>query len=320
MPPCLWKITKVGSREVTFNGFRPISSRPRGAGTYRGTVSRPMSAPGGRFSRGRPLQVWIRGAFLFLPPWKRIGSWARGKNAASLKQIRAALSFAYKHWDLKNPFAKIEPPLQNEPQIRYLLLSQIRRLLDYLKSRRQGYGSALAFHLGYGRDAAINPHKERNSPAASRLTFHKFQLKQTVGVNVPIEEWDQGRKIEETSSLRCSPTPRLLDALAHACSSANLSRDPSWSWAPLNIVNLSQGDKHISPFVKRPQVRFGTDSAMTPNGASQGKLRPDPIVLPQQTRNERIAASDTAKQSADDARSRQINRSCPRNGSRASVA
>ena len=40
-----------------------------------------------------------------------------GKNAASLKQIRAALSFAYKHWDLKNPFAKIEPrdlPLTTE--------------------------------------------------------------------------------------------------------------------------------------------------------------------------------------------------------------
>jgi integrase len=70
-----------------------------------------------------------------------------GKNAASLKQIRAALSFAYKHWDLKNPFAKIEPPLHNEPQIRYLLLSDIRRLLDYLKVRQQGYGSALAFHL-----------------------------------------------------------------------------------------------------------------------------------------------------------------------------
>jgi hypothetical protein len=65
-----------------------------------------------------------------------------GKNAASLKQIRAALSFAYKHWDLKNPFAKIEPPLHKEPQIRYLLLSEIRRLLYYLKSRRQGYGSA----------------------------------------------------------------------------------------------------------------------------------------------------------------------------------
>jgi site-specific recombinase XerD len=70
-----------------------------------------------------------------------------GKNAASLKQIRAALSFAYKHWDLKNPFAKIEPPLHKEPQIRYLLLADIRRLLDYLKARQQGYGSALAFHL-----------------------------------------------------------------------------------------------------------------------------------------------------------------------------
>ena len=43
--------------------------------------------------------------------------------------------------------SKIEPPLQNEPQIRYLLLSEIRRLLDYLKVRQQGYGSALAFHL-----------------------------------------------------------------------------------------------------------------------------------------------------------------------------
>jgi hypothetical protein len=63
-----------------------------------------------------------------------------GKNAASLKQIRAALSFAYKHWDLKNPFAKIDPPLHKEPQIRYLLLADIRRLLDYLKVRQQGYG------------------------------------------------------------------------------------------------------------------------------------------------------------------------------------
>jgi hypothetical protein len=70
-----------------------------------------------------------------------------GKNAASLKQIRAALSFAYKHWDLKNPFAKIEPPLHKESQIRYLLLFGIRRLLDYLKVRQQGYCSALAFHL-----------------------------------------------------------------------------------------------------------------------------------------------------------------------------
>ena len=70
-----------------------------------------------------------------------------GKNAASLKQIRAALSFAYKHWDLKNPFTKIEPPLHKKPQIRYLLLSDMRRLLAYLNGRQNGYGSALAFHL-----------------------------------------------------------------------------------------------------------------------------------------------------------------------------
>jgi integrase len=39
------------------------------------------------------------------------------------------------------------PRLHKEPQIRYLLLADVRRLLDYLKDRQQGYGSALAFHL-----------------------------------------------------------------------------------------------------------------------------------------------------------------------------
>ena len=87
-----------------------------------------MSGPGHDFWPG--LRVSIRAAFLFLPPWRPIGSWEK-----------AALSFAYKHWDIKNRFAKIEPPLHKEPQIRYLLLSEIRRLLDYLKSGRQGYGS-----------------------------------------------------------------------------------------------------------------------------------------------------------------------------------
>src|SRR4029077_15547787 len=38
-------------------------------------------------------------------------------------------------------------PRSTMPQTRYLLLSEIRRLLDYLKSRQQGYGSALAFPL-----------------------------------------------------------------------------------------------------------------------------------------------------------------------------
>ena len=70
-----------------------------------------------------------------------------GKSAPSLKQIRAALSFAYRHWDLKNLFAKMDPPLNKEPQIRYLLLADIRRLLACLKNRQQGYGSALAFYL-----------------------------------------------------------------------------------------------------------------------------------------------------------------------------
>jgi hypothetical protein len=37
------------------------------------------------------------------------------------------LTLSYKHLDLKNPFAKIEPPLHKEPQIRYLLLADIRR-------------------------------------------------------------------------------------------------------------------------------------------------------------------------------------------------
>ncbi|MDQ3621068.1 MAG: tyrosine-type recombinase/integrase [Verrucomicrobiota bacterium] len=69
------------------------------------------------------------------------------KGSATIKQIRAALSFAYKHWDLKNPFAQIEPPLQNEPQIRYLMLADIRRLLVHLKARQHSYGSQLAFHL-----------------------------------------------------------------------------------------------------------------------------------------------------------------------------
>ena len=69
-----------------------------------------MNAPGLDFLPGQRQRASIRGVFLFYC----LGSLSvlrRGKNAASLKQIRAALSFVYKHWDLKNPFAKIEPPL-----------------------------------------------------------------------------------------------------------------------------------------------------------------------------------------------------------------
>jgi len=38
---------------------------------------------------------------------------------------------------LKNPFAKIDPPIQKKPKICDLLLADIRRLLDYLKARQQ---------------------------------------------------------------------------------------------------------------------------------------------------------------------------------------
>ena len=128
-----------------FKGSSPTCSRPRDGVTCRVTVSRRRSAPGHDFWPGLPRWVSIRGVFLSLLPWRPIGSWARGRTRRASKQIRAALSFAYKHWDLKNPFAKIEPPLHKEPQIRYLLLSDIGRLFAYLKV--QGYGSALAFHL-----------------------------------------------------------------------------------------------------------------------------------------------------------------------------
>jgi hypothetical protein len=41
--------------------------------------------------------------------------------------------------DLQAVGRKIEPPLHKEPQIRYLLLAGIRRLLDYFKARQQSY-------------------------------------------------------------------------------------------------------------------------------------------------------------------------------------
>ncbi|MDB6175885.1 MAG: tyrosine recombinase [Chthoniobacteraceae bacterium] len=70
-----------------------------------------------------------------------------GKGAATLKQIRAALAFAYNHWDLKNPFSKIPPPLHQESQVRYLMPADMRRLLEHLKTDGAGYGGRLAFHL-----------------------------------------------------------------------------------------------------------------------------------------------------------------------------
>ena len=147
MPPCLWKIKKTAPQGSDIQGLsadlleaarrRNLSGNSLAA--YERTWTRFLAwAAAASFDpRGLPFPAALD-AYRFL---------GDGKNAARLKQIRAALSFAYKHWDLKNPFAKIEPPLHKEPQIRYLLLADIRRLLDYLKARQQGYGSALAFHL-----------------------------------------------------------------------------------------------------------------------------------------------------------------------------
>jgi hypothetical protein len=52
------------------------------------------------------------------------------------------------------------------------LLADIRRLLDYLKFRKNGYGSALAFHLGTPQEKGIlrtirstEGHSERSESA-----------------------------------------------------------------------------------------------------------------------------------------------------------
>ena len=144
---CLGKMKNREPSGSDMGGLLADLLKARADGTFRPTAWRPMSGPGGRFSRGPRPQSLDPRALSFPTAPEAYRFLGEGKNAASLKQIRAALSFAYKHWDVKNPFAKIDPPLQKEPQIRYLLLADIRRLLDYLKARQQGYGSALAFHL-----------------------------------------------------------------------------------------------------------------------------------------------------------------------------
>lgn len=92
---------------------------------------------------------------------------SEGKGPASIKQLRAALSFAFQHWDLKNPFAQIEPPIHNEPQIHYLMLADVRRLLAHLRSQENnGYGARLAFYLA-------------NAPLPDRLQLRSS----SIGVN-----------------------------------------------------------------------------------------------------------------------------------------
>jgi hypothetical protein len=138
-----------------------------------------LAAAAGFDPRSLPFPTALEEAYRFL---------GEGKNAASLKQIRAALSFAYKHWDLKNPFAKIEPPLHKEPQIRYLLLSDIRRLLDYLRSRQEGYGSALAVPFGQ------RPLPDR-LPVRGVDPAHLVRLPEGGGGNRSIANQGQGQRL-----------------------------------------------------------------------------------------------------------------------------
>jgi hypothetical protein len=143
MAGCLGKRKKRHPLGATQAGSSPICLKERFGATSWKIAWQPMSALGGRSSPGPRPQASIPSPFFptALEAYRFLGE---EKNAASLKQIRAALSFAYRHWDLKNPFSKIDPPIQKEPQIRYLLLADIRRLLAYLSAHQQGYSSALA--------------------------------------------------------------------------------------------------------------------------------------------------------------------------------
>ena len=82
----------------------PTCLKEHDVGTFRLTAWWPMSGPGGRSSPGPPPYFDPR-SLPFPEALEAYRFLSEGRNAASLKQIRAALSFAYKHWDLKNPFA-----------------------------------------------------------------------------------------------------------------------------------------------------------------------------------------------------------------------
>jgi hypothetical protein len=76
-----------------------------------------------------------------LSPGKREGTRESKTNPRRAFLCLQALGF-------EKPLCQDRTPVHKEPQIRYLLLADIRRLFDYLKVRQQGYyGSSLAFHL-----------------------------------------------------------------------------------------------------------------------------------------------------------------------------
>ncbi len=74
---------------------------------------------------------------------------ASGRTAASSQvQARAALAFAYDHWDVPNPFTRIKPPRSTPPPpADFLQAHDLARLLGHLGDRQATYGESLSFHL-----------------------------------------------------------------------------------------------------------------------------------------------------------------------------
>lgn len=72
-----------------------------------------------------------------------------GRTAASSQvQARAALAFAYEHWDVANPFVKVKPPKSTPPPpVGYLQAHDLARLLGFLGQQQATYGECLTFHL-----------------------------------------------------------------------------------------------------------------------------------------------------------------------------
>jgi hypothetical protein len=145
MAACLEQNEAIKPLGATSEGSSLISSKDHRDETCRKTTWPLTSAAGGRFWRGRQLLVWDPRSLSVLTVPEADRFLGAGKNAASLKRIRAAPSFAYKHCDLKNPSARIEPPLQKEPKDP--ISPGHPGLVDYLKALQRGYGSALAFQL-----------------------------------------------------------------------------------------------------------------------------------------------------------------------------
>ena len=110
MAPCRGKMMSKSPLEAISEGSWPTSSKARDGVTFPRQPCR-LSAPGPNSGLGCSGEPGSASAFFSYCPGS-VPIFREGKNAATLKQCRAALSFAYRHWNLINPFAKIDPPIQ----------------------------------------------------------------------------------------------------------------------------------------------------------------------------------------------------------------